>query len=423
MIAWNRASAAHLLRRAGFGAGRERLESALADGLETTVERLLAQREHDERLVRGVRSVLALEDVDGLAAWWMALVLRDRAPLVERMALMWHDHFATSNDKVRDVRLMHGQVQLFRERGLGDFRALLHAVARDPAMLVWLDGNSNEKGHPNENFAREVLELFALGIGNYDERDIQEAARAFSGWGVEGRRFVIRPHRHDDGEKELFGRRGRLDGEGAIDAILEHPACARHVARRLLEEMMHPAPTAAEITEWAAVLVAEEWSVERTLARLLRSELFFSPRARRSRIAGPVELVARLAIELELSVVPARAAKAVQEMGQSLFRPPSVEGWKGGRTWIHSGSWLARHNHLTAAASDPAQTERIAAALGDPDDPHAVAASLAERLLPDGAEPRLVALLERAASEPEDAEEGLRRATALALTAPEVHLV
>ena len=122
----------------------------------------------------------------------MSLILRDRAPLVERVALMWHDHFATSHDKVGDVRLMHRQVQLFRDQGLGDFRALLHAVARDAAMLVWLDGNANKKGHPNENFAREVLELFGLGIGNYTERDIQEAARAFSGWGVDGRRFVFR---------------------------------------------------------------------------------------------------------------------------------------------------------------------------------------------------------------------------------------
>ena len=156
------------------------------------------------------------------------------APLRERMTLVWHDLFATSNDKVDDVRLMHAQNELFRTQGLGDFRALLHALARDPAMLVWLDGDSNRRGHANENFAREVLELFALGIGNYGERDIQEAARAFSGWGTEGRASVFRAAHHDDGEKTLFAQTGRWSSDDALDLILAQPACARHVARVLL---------------------------------------------------------------------------------------------------------------------------------------------------------------------------------------------
>jgi len=265
MNAWDAAAAAHLLNRAGFGAGRKTLARAVRRGREATLDDLFRRREHDEILMRGIRPMLALEQIESLQSWWMALILRDRAPLVERVALMWHDHFATSNDKVNDVRLMHAQIQLFRENGLGDFRELMHAVATDPAMLVWLDGNANKAGHPNENFAREVLELFCLGIGNYTENDIQEAARAFSGWGVNGRAFIFREQYHDDGVKELFGKKARLSGTQAIDAILAHPACARHVARKLLEEFAMPDPANELVVEWAAILVQEDWSALGTL--------------------------------------------------------------------------------------------------------------------------------------------------------------
>ena len=176
---WDRSAVLHLFRRAGFGARPEELELALAEGLEPTLARLLADRAAPE-LRASIQPLLATGELELLQAWWMALILEGGAPLRERMALVWHGHFASSNDKVGDVRLMFAQNELFRTHGLGDFRALLRAVARDPAMLRWLDGDSNRRGHPNENFAREAMELFTLGIGNYGERDVQEAARAFS---------------------------------------------------------------------------------------------------------------------------------------------------------------------------------------------------------------------------------------------------
>jgi len=242
-VSWGRSEAARLLQRFGFGASATLLDAAVEQDRATCVEQLFARREHDPHLLGGIESLLALDDIGQLQAWWMALLLDDRAPLTERVSLMWHNHFATSWDKVGDVRLMHRQNQLLRELGLGDFRVLLHAIAKDPAMLVWLDGDSNRKGAPNENFAREVMELFALGIGNYSERDVQEAARGLSGWGVDGRRFVERSEHHDAGSKTLFGQTGRFGGRETIDLILAQPACALHVARRLVTTFVNARPS------------------------------------------------------------------------------------------------------------------------------------------------------------------------------------
>ncbi len=419
---WDPATAAHLYRRAGFGADRNTRESARS--LDDALQDIFSRRKHDALLMRGVDKLVSLEEIGELQAWWMALILRDRAPLVERVALMWHDHFATSNDKVRDVRLMHAQVQLFREKGLGDFRELLHAVATDPAMLIWLDGNDNRDGHPNENFAREVLELFALGIGNYQERDILEGARAFSGWGVDGRRFVFRRQYHDEGIKEFLGARGPFTGEEVIDRILAHPACARHIAHKLLEEFVRPNPSSEEVDTWASVLLEEQWSIERTLERLFRSELFLGPSARRSRIAGPVELVAHTLITLGIAdtLSPADVARSAAQMGQALYRPPSVKGWDGNRTWIHAGSWLVRHNDLTRVAMAPGEREDLAAAFGT-QGRNDLAERALDLLIPDGAGPALRETVRRAAAESEDAPEARRTVTALILTAPEYHLI
>ena len=230
---WDREAAAHLWERAGFGPAPGALERALEQGLEATLAELLQPAGHATGAVEAARHLLPLQSIDALAGWWMGLILADGDPLRERVTLMWHDHFATSQAKVGDVRLMHRQNELMRELGLGDFRALMHALSTDPAMLVWLDGDANKRGEPNENFARELMELFGLGIGNYSEQDVQEAARAFTGWGTRGRSFALREGDHDPGTKQLFGERGRFRGEDAIRLVLEQPACARHIARLL----------------------------------------------------------------------------------------------------------------------------------------------------------------------------------------------
>lgn len=420
---WDRAAAAHLLRRAGFGAPREALDAAVEQGFAATLEDLEGRRAHDPALTDPARldKLLSLGDITALQSRWMALILGDGAPLLERVVLMWHGHFATSNAKVGDVRLMHRQNELLRTQGLGDFRALLHAMAKDPAMLVWLDGNQNRVGAPNENFAREVLELFGLGIGaGYGEDDIQEAARAFSGWSVERRAFVFRPEHHDAGEKVLFGRGGVFTGEDAVERVLDHPECPRWIARRLLETFALPAPSRELVVRWGAVLVEEDWHVGRTLARLLRDPLFLGPAARRSRIAGPVELVAHVLLTTRAEVPPLDAVRAAAVMGQSLFMPPSVKGWDGGRAWIDAGTWLARHNWL----SDFALAEGLDAARAfGPATRRTAVEAVTSVLLPDGVPDEMRALLEGATSGAHSDGHALQRVAAAVLLSPEFHLV
>ena len=257
---WDACAILHLHRRAGFGANREELERASLEGLEPTLGRLFEDHTSSE-LRDSIQPLLAAGNLEFLQAWWMARILAGAAPLRERMTLVWHDLFATSHDKVDDVRLMHGQNELLRREALGDFRVLLHAIARDPAMLVWLDGNSNRKEQPNENFAREVLELFALGKGNYTEHDVQEAARAFSGWGTAGRAFVLSPEHQDDGAKTILGRTGAWDGGQALDLMIGHPACARHIAHVLLEAFVSPRVEPHWVAALAETIRISDWDI------------------------------------------------------------------------------------------------------------------------------------------------------------------
>lgn len=420
---FDRCAAAHVLRRVGFGAPSEAVDAAVRAGLAGTLDGLFAQRAHPAEARRGLDGLLSVGDLEPLQAHGMATLLADSAPLVERVALMWHGHFATSHAKVRDVRLMHRQFELFRTLGLGDFRELLTAVARDPAMLVWLDGVENRVGRPNENFAREVLELFALGVdAGYTERDVREAARAFSGFTVEGREAVFREARHDAGEKALFGRGGVRSADDAVRRVLDHPAAAPWVARRLLATFQAPAPTRAECEALGRVLSEEGWRIDATLRRLCEGPDFLAPHARRARIAGPVELIAHTCITLRCKVSPRDAARAAAAMGQALFLPPTVEGWPGGPKWIDSGTWLARHAFLVELAQSPERFDPRRAYGAD-----TTAANVAERalalLLPGGAADTLRATLDAAVARAGSFDAAARDVTTLILTAPEFHVI
>ncbi|MEM1452006.1 MAG: DUF1800 domain-containing protein [Planctomycetota bacterium] len=419
---WDASAATHVLGRVGFGADRERVRRAVEEGFEATLSDLETRRAHSAAMTsKSVERLVSLGNLQPLQARWMALILGDGAPLLERVTLMWHGHFATSNAKVGDVKLMHRQNELFRTKGLGDFRELLHDVAKDPAMLVWLDGNRNRVGAPNENFAREVMELFGLGIGDgYDEDDIKEAARAFSGWTVTSRRFSFRREYHDDGEKSMFGRGGVFTGEQAIERLLEHPECSRWIARRLLTTFVLPEPSREDVERWGEVLVEEDWNVGQTLARLFRDPLFLSDRARRSRIRGPVELVAAVALATRAEVAPADAVRAASSMGQTLFVPPTVKGWDGGRAWIDPGTWLARHNLMARyALGDKFDVERTYGRLADR---RAAVVAACELLLPGAVPAPMRATLAAAAEDAPSTEAAARRVTALVLTSPEYHL-
>ncbi len=429
---WDRDAARHLLVRAGIGPSRSEIAAAVDRGLAATLEALIHPTPSAHATDMPVEHVLARGSIDALAGWWMARLLSAQDPLGDRLWLLWHGHFATSNDKVNDPRAMHAQSELLRQGARGDFRQLVHSIARDPAMLIWLDGVHNRVGEPNENFARELLELFALGIGNYDENDIRELARCFTGWSVKGRQFEFVAEQHDQGTKAFLGRRGSFDGAKAVAIVLEQPACARHVAGRLLREFVALPVDEAACESLARVLVQAQWRIDETLRVLLSSRLFFSPQARKSRIAAPVELIVRSVRILEAKMAPDRAARAAASMGQALFRPPTVKGWDGGRAWIDTASWIARHNFLAELASadgsskDSLRCDLAPIAGGEDAAREAVAKNLVAALLGDSeAQSSAEGALQPCTAAAHDATSNARArkdVATLALTSPEFQL-
>jgi uncharacterized protein (DUF1800 family) len=245
------------------------------------------------------------------------------------------------------------QNEFLRDEALGSFRTLLHGIAKDPAMLRYLDNNRNRKGKPNENFAREVMELFSLGEGNYGENDVKEAARAFTGWNFRNDRFVLDAANHDFGEKTLFGRTGRFGGEDVIDLLLEHPASTRFVAGRLLGFFVHHAPPTVMVDRYADLLRKHDWNIAPVLRTLFNDPDFYRPEFVGSRILGPIEFGVAVARRLpgDRKAPGWLVAFAADGMGQSLLAPPNVRGWEGGDAWMTSSSLLARGN-LALAMSD-----------------------------------------------------------------------
>jgi len=342
------AAAGHLLGRAGYGVGIERLEEAVRQGLDRTVQRVLVGEKRGEtfRETDSLLKTAALEadSIDSLKAWWAFRLTESPHPLEERMTLMWHNHFATSYQKVQSVRMMADQNRLFRREALGRFDRLLLDVARDPAMLVWLDSNLNRKRQPNENFSRELFELFGLGLGNYTEKDIQEAARAFSGWHVRHGRYWFNEAQCDRGRKQVLGVTGELGGEDVVRVTLGQPACARLIARRLLEEFVAPGPRPEQVEELAGRLKHHRWQLRPVLGELFRSELFFSEGSRGARIKSPVELVVGTFRQLGGTAAYSSVVELIAQLGQDLFVPPSVKGWDGDRGWLNTASMILRLN-------------------------------------------------------------------------------
>lgn len=349
---WTNVEAAHLLRRGGFRAPAGRIaDAARKQGGAVVDEMLQAGIETDRfRELDSLGEALAArDDIAALAGWWLARMVHTASPLAARMALFWHNHFATSNAKIRSAAMMLAQLRTFERHALGSFDALLRAVARDPAMIVWLDGDSNNKGRPNENFARELMELFTLGVGSYAEKDIKEVARAFTGWHQRGGAFHFSRAEHDDGVKQVLGESGRFDGADVIPILLRQPAAATFLARKLLREFLTDAPDEASVAAFAEVLRTEQFHVGRALRVLLTSRAMLAPAAYRARISSPVEYIVGTARALEMRLDMTAAARAAGEMGQRLFEPPSVKGWPGGRVWIDSATMLVRMNAAAAA--------------------------------------------------------------------------
>jgi uncharacterized protein (DUF1800 family) len=283
------------------------------------------------------------------AETWLAdRMLKTRRPLQEKLVLFWHGHFATGNDKVRDYRKMLGQFETLREHANGNLRDLLIGVGKDPAMLIYLDNRQNYKGHPNENFAREVMELFSLGVGNYTESDIKEAARAFTGWNLDnqGVNYLYRPNLHDEGEKTVLGRSGKFKGEDVVDILLEQPACARFIARKLYRFFVREDLTKELEEQLAPALRGNKYAIAPFLEQVFLSRDFYSPASTATQIKSPAQLVISTYKKLGLKDVPTypKFSAITGGLGQEIFYPPNVKGWDGGKTWINPATIFQRQN-------------------------------------------------------------------------------
>ncbi len=281
-----------------------------------------------------------------IAAWWADRMVSTDRPLQEKMALFWHGHFATGADKVRDYRKMLVQLELFHQKGTGNFRELLIAVAQDPAMLVFLDAGQNVKGAPNENFGREVMELFTMGVGNYSEHDIREAARAFTGWTNDDLRFKLDEAKHDTGEKEFLGRRGNFDGVDILNIILDQKVTANFMAGKIYRYFVRDDLSPDLQKRLGAILRENDYELRPLLRTIFLSRDFYSEPSVGTRIKGPVDLIVSMCRELGVKRLPGVPDfnSSCGELGQVLLNPPTVAGWAQGRSWITPGMLLARGN-------------------------------------------------------------------------------
>jgi uncharacterized protein (DUF1800 family) len=292
--------------------------------------------------------------INELRAWWVKQMLATKAPLAERMTVFWHNHFATQADKVSSAWLMAQQHQTLRKDALGSFDHMLQAVAKGPAMLIYLDGANNRKQAPNENFAREVMELFTLGEGHYGESDIKQAARAFTGWTVlpETGAFSFRPEAHDLGEKTVLGQTGNFDGDAVLRILAQRPETARFITAKLWREFVSPQPDQAAINAIAAKFQASNLDIGVAMTEILAHPAIIAPHARATLVKSPVDLVIGTARRFDVSITdPGTLAFAVAALGQKLFNPPNVKGWPGGDLWINTSTLLARKQFVSRMLS------------------------------------------------------------------------
>lgn len=395
---WSRSNVAHLLERSGFGATPEEIDRFMKLTPAQAVRRVVyfdgvpsdnlppfehsgvfksgldpfpSSRPATTALARDVGEALGIKvkesgnrplqavvneffywlrasrlETDRVVYWWANRMLLSQRPLEEKMALFWHGHFATNEDKVRDYRKMLKQLRLFQTRGLGDFRTLLIGVAQDPAMLSFLDAGVNVKGSPNENFAREIMELFTMGVGHYTEKDIREAARAFTGWNYVGLDFQFDSQLHDDGIKEVLGRTGLFDGVDVIDIILDQDATPEFIATKIYRYFVREGVNDELRGALAECLRSENYAIAPFLETIFLSQDFYSDESRATRIKSPVELLVSTYHKLGLDRIPGAPDfnLLTEALGQRLMHPPTVAGWAQGRSWITPSLLIERGN-------------------------------------------------------------------------------
>ncbi len=378
--AWDFAKARHLLTRAGFGGTPDEVAKLHAMGLHLAVDYLVnyqqtpgmnlpfdavlparpgpeekAATPQERQLKEARRRGEDNQQINRLRQWWLQRLLQSPRPLQEKLALFWHGHFATQQSIVQNSYAMYKQNELFREHAADNFAALLHGIIHDPAMLRYLDNNTNVKGKPNENLARETMELFSMGEGRgYTEKDIMEAARALTGYTFDplACQFRFLASQHDPAPKTIFGQTGNWNGEDFVDLILRQPAASRFLAGKLFAFFAHEKPSPEVVERLASVLRNCDYQIAPMLRNLFLSEEFYSPKAMGTLIKSPVQLVVGMYRELGYKDINALNLEfSLRSMGQDLFEPPNVKGWEGGRNWINANVLITRYNTINTLLS------------------------------------------------------------------------
>src|SRR3984893_1316421 len=374
---WNEQTEAHLLNRAAFGCRPVEIEATRKKGLAAAVHQLVDPAGDAANLppptwahprniqamrmeVRGLKDdpeqrkeklreirMMEGEEILDLRRWWLDRMMNGPAPLLEKMTLFWHGHFATSAQKVNDPYWIWLQNDMLRRNALGNFATLVKKISRDPAMMIYLDLQQSRKEHPNENWARELMELFTVGIGNYSEQDIRESSRAFTGYRIDmtTQQFRFAPFQQDKGTKDFMGRTGAFSGDDIIDILLQQPACAQYIRANLWRYFVEDDPSPRVVDVIAERIRARNYDMRPVLREMFSSAEFYSDRVMRTQIKSPVQYIVQPSKLLESQLPPPIVAQnAMRQIGQILFAPPNVKGWDGGRTWISTSTLLFRYN-------------------------------------------------------------------------------
>jgi len=343
----------HLLRRAGFGTTLQERSYYNKLGFDGTLNELL----HPEKVKEDALEKLIYEqnldftDIGDLRRWWIYRMMFTKRPLLEKLTLFWHGHFATSNaGKINNPYLMYQQNLTFRTLGLGNFQNLLMAVSKDPAMIIWLDNQQNTKNKPNENYAREVMELFTMGIGNYSEGDVKEAARAFTGWEAPNGYYFNRKQ-HDPGAKTFLGQTGNFSGEDIVRILAAKPETAKFLSRKLIVYFCMDRPDDPFVERVADSYLQSKQDIRTVMHTIFTSDEFRSEKAYHTKIKSPAEFVIGTLKTLEVDKIDADLPAVLARMGQNLFEPPNVKGWDGGMTWIATDTLMERFNFAARISS------------------------------------------------------------------------
>ncbi len=361
----------HLLRRAGFGPTREEFDHYQTVGLKQTTDELLSYETVNDDDAFNIANQVPTDgqNARNLPGWWIVRMANTKRPLQEKMTLFWHGLLTSQLSVVRDPVAMRNQNEFFRSHALDTFDSVLRGITMDPAMMVYLDMNGSQKKAPNENYARELMELFSLGVGNYTEDDIRQAARALTGWVVQRQRgaapnqigfgqpqFV--PARFDDGTKTFLGQTGNFRAEDIVGIIVQQPASSQFIVRKLFSYFVYPNPDDKALRPFVNVYDGSSRSVRAVVDAIFRSDIFYSPPAYRAIVRSPVEYmvssIRALGIQSQAVQVVARSAGLVQDMGQIPFEPPNVAGWPGGQAWLNSATMFARLNFVNLLTNLPA---------------------------------------------------------------------